>query len=346
MPKVTMRWRGGAHRLFVSARIWVGVAVGLAALYLAGRGTDLAQLTQIVARVRLPFLGLALVTSLVTLVAKGLRWRWLFYPQRPSLGVVPLTSLVAIGQAVNFLVPGRWGELVRVYLAGEEGGIGKSYTLGTVAAEKLLDVVALALLILSLLPLLAMPDWLGERVTPIVATSVSLVLAAAILLAGRRIWLRLVDRALGLLPAAGAVRWRARIVAGLDGLTALRHHRAAVVVVGLTCGVWLAAALTNLSLLLAFHLPASLLIALFLLAVLQAGVAVPSTPGKLGVFQYLCVLALAVFRVPAATAFGFSLVLYLTVVGTTCAWAALALWRRSWSLRRLAEATTAEGAGQ
>jgi hypothetical protein len=73
---------------------------------------------------------------------------------------------------------------------------------------------------------------------------------------------------------------------------------------------------------------------------LQGGVSLPSTPGKVGVFQYLCVLSLSAFHVPTTIAFGYSLVLYVMVIGSMSAWAAIALWRRSWNLRRLAEVAT------
>jgi hypothetical protein len=83
----------------------------------------------------------------------------------------------------------------------------------------------------------------------------------------------------------------------------------------------------------------SFLMALFVLVVLQGGVSVPSTPGKIGVFQYLCVFALGVFGVSPAVSFSYGLVLYALVVGTMGIWAALALWQRSWSLQRLREAS-------
>ena len=99
-------------------------------------------------------------------------------------------------------------------------------------------------------------------------------------------------------------------------------------------------ALTNY-LLLAFDLPATPLIALCLLVVLQAGVIVPSIPGKIGVFHYLCMIAPSVFTVPATVGLAYGLALHALVVGGVSVWAAIALWRRSLSLRRLAEASQA-----
>lgn len=332
--------QGQAHRkVLFWVQIVFGLGLGLAALYLALQGVNWQQVRVILSDVNLPLLALALVTALLTPVTKAIRWRFLFYLHHPSLNLTRLTGLLAIGQAINILLLGRWGDLARAYLTGEEAGISKSYVLGTVATEKLLDIIVLALLVIALIPFIALPSWLGTRVGYLVFGALIVSAAAATLLGGRRLWLRIASRVLQILPRSASERWQARFAAGLDGLAALGARKAAIAVWGWTFVVWLISALTNLLLLAAFHLPPSLLIAVFLLAVLQAGVAVPSTPGKIGVFQYLCVLSLSVFGVSVSAAFGYGVVLYLLVVGSICSWAGVGLWQRSVSLRRLAEAS-------
>lgn len=326
------------HRFGPRMQIWLGLLVGLAALALAARAIDFGQVWQVLSEVQLLLVLLTLVNSLLTPITKAVRWRWLFGPNRPSLGIGRLASLIVIGQAINFAIPGRLGELARAYLTGEEAGVSKMYALGTIAAEKLVDLVALGVLVVALMPFLALPDWLAAQVGPIVLTALAVAVVSAALLGGRSIWLRLIDYGLRFLPARQQERWRTRIVAGLDGLLALGSRRAALAVWGWTVIFWLVAATTNLLLLMAFDLPASPLIALFLLAVLQSGVAVPSTPGKIGVFHYLSVLALSVFGVPPAIGFGYGLILHFLVVGGISVWAALALWSRSLSLGALTEA--------
>jgi hypothetical protein len=176
-------------------------------------------------------------------------------------------------------------------------------------------------------------------VEPVLVTALLVAIGAVALLGGRRAWLRLAEIPLRLLPAGQRPRWRARIAAGLDGLAALGNPRAALGVWGWSLLFWAVSALTNGLLFLAFDLPPSPLMALFVLAVLQGGVAAPSTPGKIGVFHYLCILALSVFGVDAAAGLGYGLVLHLLVVGSIAGWAALALWSRSLSWGALTRAT-------
>jgi glycosyltransferase 2 family protein len=327
------RWFG------TRVQIWLGLILALITVYLVARTVDFHQLVLALQEARMPFIILALIASLVTISLKGLRWRALFYPQQPRLSLLRLCDLIVIGQAINFYIPARLGDVVRAYLAGEEGGVGKSYALGTIAAEKLIDIIVLAVLVVAMLPFLAPPDWLTVRLWPVIFAALAVSVLLAILLGGRRASLQVVEWVLCWLPATLADRWRSRISAGLDGLSGLGRPQTAVAVWGWTIASWLVAGLTNYLLLLAFDLPASPLIALFLLVVLQAGVAVPSTPGKIGVFHYLCMIALSVFGIPTTIGLAYGLTLHALVVGGTSIWAAIAMWRHSLGLRRLAQAS-------
>lgn len=78
--------------------------------------------------------------------------------------------------------------------------------------------------------------------------------------------------------------------------------------------------------------------AAFLLVVLQVGVAVPSGPGRIGVFQYLTILALSLFAVASEKAFAVGIVLYLTVHIPPIVMGLFFLWQhhlRLWRVRIL-----------
>jgi hypothetical protein len=94
----------------------------------------------------------------------------------------------------------------------------------------------------------------------------------------------------------------------------------------------------NLVLSRAVRLDASILAAFLLLAVLQLGVAVPSSPGRIGVFHYLSVQVLALFDVPRAPAMTYAILLHAISVGVPVALAALLAPRLGLSLRSLARA--------
>jgi len=100
--------------------------------------------------------------------------------------------------------------------------------------------------------------------------------------------------------------------------------------------IWSMGALINYFILLALNLPLPVVSAFLLLAVLQVGGLVPSSPGKLGVFQYLCILTLALFSIDKSIGLTYGILLYLVAYGPPVVLGILALWWGGVNLRRVA----------
>ena len=81
----------------------------------------------------------------------------------------------------------------------------------------------------------------------------------------------------------------------------------------LTAISWLVSALVNYFVFYAIGVELPFVAAIFLLLVVHVGIAVPSSPGRIGVFHYLCILALSVFEIDRGVAVGYGAVLYLIV---------------------------------
>ena len=71
---------------------------------------------------------------------------------------------------------------------------------------------------------------------------------------------------------------------------------------------------------------APVLAAFFVLIVLQVGTSVPSTPGKIGVFQYLVVLALAPFGIEGEPALTYGVLLHVVGFGPVVVLGGLWSW--------------------
>jgi len=75
--------------------------------------------------------------------------------------------------------------------------------------------------------------------------------------------------------------------------------------------------------------------ALVVLAIVQLGTAVPSTPGKVGVFQYLSVLALMPFGVGRDLALTFGILLHVVWYLPPVVLGSMGVWVELQGLRRL-----------
>jgi uncharacterized membrane protein YbhN (UPF0104 family) len=327
------RWPGVAAGGW---RLYAGLGVSLVALTLALRDVDLAGVGAAIGATDGRLLGLALGSYLLTVTVKAVRWRLLLSMQTaPSLSRA--FSVLSIGMLVNALVPARLGELVRAYLMGESASPSKAFVLGTIAVEKLLELSNFALAVALLLSQVALPVWLVEPVRASALVLVSLSIAVALLA-----WQRtLAVGALNWVAGKGLVGpgWLARQTEqGLQSLDFLRRPRLMLGILFWTFVVLVLGASTNYLVCAALGLSLPVWAPLFLLVVLQAGVAVPSSPGKIGVFHYLTVLALSVFGVPREAALGCGVLLHLIIYLPTATIGVWCLWRESLTWRKLTEA--------
>lgn len=295
-------------------RLTLGLLLGGGALWLASRGVDGSQLWAALLNIELRWLWIALGCVFLNLVVLTVRWRLLFYPQHDERGWINLFRGIVVGQALNVVAPGRIGELTRAYSIGATEGISKARVLGTIIVEKVMDMAVLVAAILVLWRTIIPPSW---------AVGAGYVL----------IWFTVIATALLLfmaLRSETALRWIGRLSAFLPrrvgevlmkygqlimtGFSAIRYRWIHVTLWGLSFLLLLLSVLTNFFLFKAFGLSLSLSVALFLLVVLQVGSAPPSLPGKLGVFHYLTVLALAAFQVDRNIALAYSAVLYCVAI--------------------------------
>ena len=318
------------------ASLAVGLALGVVLLALAFRGADPSTLMAVLARTDLPLVALGLLTVAATTGVKALRWRLLFYPSDRDLRFDRLLSAILIGQMLNFLLPARLGELARAYLIGETEGQHKLFALGTIVVEKLLDGLMLLLLLVFLFLLMPLPLWLR---IPGATTGLVLagLLAAILLLTGKRERiLGAMDRSCHFMPVLQRFGLRQRLGVLADSLSSLRASDVNTRLLAWSFGIWLLAALTNYLTLLAMRIEAPLLVAsLLVLVVIHLGLVVPSSPARIGVFHYLCVLSLSVLGVEGGLALAYGFVLHFIVVLPIIFAGIFCLWKENLNLYRL-----------
>jgi hypothetical protein len=313
----------GAH--LSPRRVWrplLGLALGLALLALAARGIDLRQVWLGVQEAEPLWVGLALLTVLLTTTAKVGRWRGLF--REPwSLRFLSLGRALLVGQLVNALLPARLGEVARLYTLGRDEPVSRATALGTIAAEKTFDVLFLLVAAGLTAVLTSLPTWLHGALVGVAGLGTVILVAAAAL--PRRVILAAGRRTTSWLPGRLATWLTEALERGLVGLEGLRRPRLAALACAWSVVIWSLAAATNLALFRAFDLSLSIGAALLLLTLLHVGMAPPSSPGRLGVFHAITVAGLVTFGIDRATGLAYATVLHALVYGPQILLGGLAL---------------------
>lgn len=254
-------------------------ALGLAAIALrfALRGLNWPSFQAQMHNLDWRWLVLAILFDILSYIAQGVRWRYLL----DGAKVWQTTRAIYAGLFLNELIPLRPGEAVRAWLASRDLKVRLLDVVPTMLAERLMDGVWLAAVLLVTISFAPLPHSL-VRGGQLVVMLVVLALAVVWILSNTRFtWIRQ--------ARDGLNNWRAMLASGCF-----------LVAQGLA--FW--------AVIRASHLPLGLFAAFVVMVVVRVGTMLPGAPANLGTHQFSTVLGLSLYGISQPEAAGFSLVVF------------------------------------
>ncbi len=255
----------------------VAVLATLAAVVFIVRRLDLHALATALRSARPAWLVLAALFGLLRLVSRAAIWQVSLHA-RPAVPFLRMIRYTVAAIAASVLTPARAGEALRLWLLRREHGIPLARSIGIALGEKILDGLALLVLVLPvpwLVP--GLPAWVAR-------TIVGLAVLA--------------------LPGLAIGWWaaRRRLVPGriarfLGQVRILREPRTLGWAFLACLGSWLLDVATLWAAMGAVGLFPGFGAVAFVLLVVNATLLVPSTPGNVGALEAGAVLALEVLHV-------------------------------------------------
>ena len=301
----------------------LGLAISAVSLWLLLRQVDLRQAGAVLSQVSVPLLAAAVAMYFASLSLRAWRWAILLRPIRP-LSWRQVWPATVLGYAGNLVLPARLGELLRA-AALRSRGVPMSAGLATIAAERMLDgltTAGLVLLASRLLP--AVPAWLvaASRVAGAVFGAGILVLWLG--LTGRPWVSVLLDRVVARFPVlAPPSIWTLRF---LDGLAVLHSPALLARVVLVTALAWAASTIEYWLAAAAVGVALSPAAAAFCVSAIGLSSAIPAAPGYIGTQELAGVTVLGLWHVPPEAALAASLAFHaieivpLGLAGLLVAW--------------------------
>ncbi len=305
-------------RIFSSrlAQAILGLAVGGACLYFASQGVDWPEVREILAGALPVYTCLAFTITIINIALKIVRWRLQLSQDGVPLPLLGIAASFLSAQMLNAMIPVRLGEVQRIYVMGGSGST-HGFVLGTILAEKFLDLLAYAVLIVVLLLWIPLPGWLESPARALVALTLALALFLSVLALKRSFLLGLAGRLSRHFSAPVQTYLQKNLQAGLASLDLFRQPARAVQLSLVTALIWATAVITNYWVLLALGIQpgfrSPLAACVLVLVAVQAGISLPSLPGKIGVFELTCLLALEFFGVGRTIALSYGILLHAVV---------------------------------
>lgn len=284
---------GRSRSLVIAAA--VGIPISVFFLVLAIRGTDLGGVWKTLQGVKVvPLLG-AVACMGVVYWLQAARWRRI---ADTRLSQTRFFEMVVAGVAVNNVLPGRVGDFLRARWVSR-GAYSYGRGLATVVLDRGFDILALVAFLLVSLPFVTDQGWVDRIVVGSVLVLAVLggLLAAARSYTRRRPRSRRVHRGLP----------RRFLRDTLEGLSDPLSAERGLVWFGISVAAWSTWAVAAILVGRAVGVELSVVDAIFVTAALNLGVAIPSSPGFVGTYQWLGVSALALFGIGREAGLAFAI---------------------------------------
>lgn len=326
-------------------RLLVGIAVSVACLWFALRGTDWDGVAATLRGADALWTGAVALLGVAAIYIRAQRWRVLLRPVG-DVGLYPTLSATAIGFGASTVLPFRIGEILRPAILGRQAGVGMSAALSSVVLERLLDAFLIISCFLALALVYPMPDGL-RRSAHVLAGVAALGLVTLTAVQRQRSWAETPTRwVLDRLPVRIGTGLRPVVASFLNGLGGLADGRTVLVVLGYSVYLWGVIALTFLCALVALRIDVPLVAAsLATVVIVAAFVFLPQAPGFVGTWQAGCVLSLGLFGVPKDLAVGFSLLTWIVQMTVNLGTAGVFLARKDFSIAQLRQVARRETPG-
>lgn len=299
-------------------QLWIGILISIACLAAIFFFIDSAELLSALRTAQPTDLIIAVGFLFIYMWLRAVRWAFML---ENKIHVWRVFHLQNIGYMLTQILPLRLGDPARAVLVGSEPDLTVGKGLATMVVERLLDMLAIIVLLpftLAIVP--ALPDWMrtGAQTSGVLAIgAIGVVVLAANfrsrippILTRLRIPQRLIDLADDLLA----------------GLNTMTHWRSGLTLIILSILPWIPIIFGYLFVMRSVGLTPTYLQAGFVVCAGALSIALPSSPGQVGVFHAgatLAVVTLGMSETAGASfaflyhAINFTFIVVLGVIGLT-----------------------------
>ena len=288
-----------------------GLALSAAAIVMLGRSIDVGEAVRSVGRASIPWFLAANVLTVVVYWLRSLRWQSLLKPHAsPTVGRLFRANMIGF-LAINVL-PARLGELVRAFGLARKERISTAAVIGSVAVERIFDMVFLGIFWSLSLLFAPLPPWF--KWSGYVTIAIAVVIGGGIWLlnASRGRSSRLRSGVMARVPDRMKDRFSSAVSAFGVGIQIVGRPGLLLEAAFWSAASWLVSCGTFLLVGQSLGITLPFWSTFLLTFVVCVGISLPSSPGFIGIMEGACVLGLGFVNVRGPEALAFAILYHLT----------------------------------
>ena len=294
-------------------RLVIGILISVFCIYLAFRKVDIEKMWQAFKQANYWYLVPAAAAISFSHFVRAFRWRYLLDPIK-RLDTSSLFSSLIIGYAANTFMPAHLGEFLRAYVLSKKRHISMSPIFATIVVERIIDIFSLLVLMLLAFFVHPFPDWVIKSAYIMFAGTLGLLMFLVFLKKATSPTLRFIGFILKPLPKTFGRKAEVALEKFILGIVPLKRWHDYIAAGFLSLIIWLCYGLVFYFCLHAFDFVGTYeltwSVSLILLVITTIAVVVPSSPGYVGTYHWLCQISLGLFGVPAGPALSFAFVVH------------------------------------
>jgi glycosyltransferase 2 family protein len=279
-------------------------------LWVTVHGINWARLLEILSGTKI---GWVLVGSAAFTLSYAIKWwRWHLILKGLAPDIVPKQTLTPFfgGFALNNFLPLRAGEGYRVLSVSRNTGISKTSSLSTLMLDRIFDGLALVGCLAFAAPSTGSPDWVSQMLQIVTIIFLGGFALFFLLAHGSHLYERaeVLSHRLHISPVFHMFH------SVVEALRIVKNPLNLILLATMSIIVWICEAVMYLTLAWSLSIPLTPVEALLILAVVNFGILIPSSPAYVGTFEFFTVRAMSLYAIGKYPALTFSLLIHTTQI--------------------------------
>jgi hypothetical protein len=213
-----------------------------------------------------------------------------------------------IGLFVNNVLPARIGEIARGYVLSKRTGISFTYAISTVFVDRIFDLAGLLLITLLFFPKHSLPAKVSQAIYILIGLLTVCIILIIVL--SRERFANAIAGQLNRIQKPFLAKFAKRIIEIQGNLKRIQSPLNIILFIVIAFLQWLSMSTALYFVMLTLGVKISFIYVPFVCALLNMGLTIPSSPGYIGVYQFMLVYLLSIFDVPKYEGFAVSVLFH------------------------------------
>lgn len=289
------------HKLFTI----IGLIISIVLLYFSMKDIRFNEIISTIKNADLRFVFMPTVAIFAAATLCSVKWT------RIAGGNVrfrdSFTALI-IGLFINNVLPARIGEIARGYVLSKRTGISLTYGITTVVIDRIFDLIGLLLITFIFFPKHSLPPRVSQAISILVL--VLFILISLMVLLSRERFAGAIAGRLARIKRPAFAKFARRLIEIQENLKRIGSPFNLFVLVAIAFITWLCMGAALFFVLKTLNININIMYIPFICVLLNMGITIPSSPGYIGLYQFLLTYLLSIFGVPKHEGFAASILFH------------------------------------